>query len=224
MVYIVEDDNNIRELVAYTLGTTGINAKGFESAASFRKALESELPDLILLDIMLPGEDGLSLLKSLKANAATGNIPVMMVSAKGTEYDKVMGLDLGADDYMQKPFGMMELVARVKALLRRTERREGAEYRLGCLYVNPVRHSVTVNDKPVELTLKEFEVLCLLLKNKDVVISREQLLNTVWGYGYDGENRTVDVHVHSLRLKLKEAGEYIRTVRGVGYKIGGEAL
>ena len=220
MVYIVEDDDNIRELVAYTLSTTGIEAKGFCSPFEFRKALEEKLPRLILLDIMLPGEDGLSLLKSIKASAVTKNIPVMMVSAKGSEFDKVKGLDLGADDYLPKPFGMMELVARVKTLLRRTEKSDEPEYAMGSLYVCPARHTVTVNGEQVELTLKEFELLCLLLRNKEVVISREQLLNTVWGYEYDGENRTVDVHIHSLRAKLKDAGEYIKTIRGVGYKIG----
>lgn len=224
MVYIVEDDDNIRELVAYTLNTTGIEAKGFSTPSEFLRAMDKELPRLILLDIMLPERDGLSILKSLKEKSSTKNIPVMMVSAKGTEFDKVRGLDLGADDYMHKPFGMMELVARVKALLRRTEKGDEPEYTIGALYVCPSRHKVTVNGAPVELTLKEFELLCLLLKNTDVVITREQLLDTVWGYDYDGENRTVDVHIHTLRNKLGEAGEYIRTVRGIGYKIGGREI
>ncbi len=221
MVYIVEDDDNIRELVAYTLSSAGIEAKGFTCPSEFRRALEKELPQLILLDIMLPEEDGLSLLRFLKAGRATADIPVMMVSAKGTEFDKVKGLDLGADDYLPKPFGMMELVARVKALLRRTKKRDEQEYSLGALYVCPAKHKVLVNGAQVDLTVKEFELLCLLLRNMDTVISREQLLNAVWGYEYDGENRTADVHIHSLRNKLGAAGDYIQTIRGFGYKIGG---
>ncbi len=221
MVYIVEDDNNIRELVVYTLNTTGIEARGFGSSEQFKEALKAKLPELVLLDIMLPGEDGLQLLKELKGSEATESIPVMMVSAKGTEFDRVLGLDLGADDYLSKPFGMMELVARVRALLRRAAPKKAREYRIGPLYVCPERHTVQVNGEDIELALKEFELLCLLLENTDKVITRDTLLNSVWGYEYDGESRTVDVHIHTLRAKLGPAGEIIRTVRGIGYKIGG---
>ena len=222
MIYLVEDDNSIRELVVYTLSGTNMEAKGFGTPSAFWEALRTALPDLILLDIMLPEEDGLSILRKLRSDAATRRIPVMMLTAKSNEYDKVIGLDLGADDYLPKPFGMMELIARVRALLRRAapeepEKPEG--YRLGCLFVSVERHIVQVGGEPITLTYKEFEMLCLLLRNKGLVLTREQFLDQVWGYAFDGENRTVDVHIRTLRQKLGAAGNYIRTVRGIGYKL-----
>ena len=222
MIYFVEDDNSIRELVTYTLGSAGMPAEGFEKPSLFWNTLDKQLPDLILLDIMLPEEDGLSILRKLRAKPETQNIPVMMLTAKSSEYEKVIGLDAGADDYLPKPFGMMELIARVRALLRRTQKSSAPEaqaYQLGSLYVSPEKHIVQVNGCDIVLTFKEFEMLCLLLKNKDIVLSREQFLNSVWGYSFDGENRTVDVHIRTLRQKLGDAGNYIKTIRGIGYKI-----
>lgn len=222
MIYLVEDDNSIRELVAYTLHSAGFLAEGFEKPSAFWDAMEKELPSLILLDVMLPEEDGISILKKLRASAKTKKVPIILLTAKGSEYDKVMGLDSGADDYVAKPFGMMELLARVKALLRRTEgEAEVAEYILGELCVSQSRHEVTVEGNEIVLTLKEFELLCLLLENKGRVMTRDQLLNSIWGYGFDGENRTIDVHIRTLRQKLGSCGQYIETVRGIGYKIGG---
>ncbi len=220
MIYLVEDDNSIRELVIYTLTSTGMKAKGFEKPSLFWDALEQNQPKLILLDIMLPEEDGLNILRKLRSNPNTEKIPVMMLTAKGSEFDKVIGLDSGADDYLPKPFGMMELVARVKALLRRSVKQEHSQsYRVGCLYVHPEKHIVRVEDEDITLTYKEFEMLCLLLKNQGMVLTRDQFLNKVWGYEFDGENRTVDVHIRTLRQKLGNAGAYIRTIRGIGYKI-----
>lgn len=223
MIYLVEDDNNIRELVIYTLNSTGFEAAGFERPSEFYAALKEKLPELILLDIMLPEEDGLSILERLKRQDRTRDIPVIMLTAKGSEIDKVKGFEKGADDYIAKPFGMMELVARVKARLRgRTAVKEQSEYTVGPLYVCPDKHIVTVNGKSTALTLKEFEMLCMLLKNRNVVLTRDQILNKIWGYSFDGESRTVDVHVRTLRQKLGEAGDLIETVRGIGYKISGE--
>lgn len=221
MIYFIEDDNNIRELVVYTLNNSGLEAKGFSLPSEFWKAMEGKMPSLILLDIMLPEEDGLSILKKLRKAPETKKIPIMMITAKDSEYDKVVGLDLGADDYMPKPFGMMELIARVKALLRRTETGSESDYTIGNLYVCPSKHIVRVDGNDVVLTLKEFEILCLLLKSGDIVLTRDTLLNEIWGYSFDGENRTVDVHIRTLRQKLGTAGDYIKTVRGIGYKIGG---
>ena len=225
MIFCVEDEANIRELVVYTLETTGFEARGFEEGTSFFEALAEELPELILLDIMLPGEDGMEILKKLKTSGRTKDIPVIMVTAKGAEYDKVMGLDAGADDYVTKPFGMMELVSRVKALLRRSGKSEGTdtEYTLGNLYVSQKKHQVKVDGEEITLTLKEFEILLLLLSNPGIVFTRAQLLDKIWGYQFDGESRTVDVHIRTLRQKLKDAGHYIETVRGMGYKIGGSS-
>lgn len=220
MIYLVEDDESIRELVVYTLNSQGFPAQGFERPSLFWKALEKELPSLVLLDIMLPEEDGIHILKKLRIRPDTRKLPIVMLTAKGSEYDTVVGLDSGADDYIPKPFRMMELISRVRAILRRTQDSETEEYQLGCLYVCPPKHEVTVNNKPVSLTLKEYEVLCLLLKNSQTVLSRNQLLNQVWGYEFDGESRTVDVHIRTLRQKLGPAGDIIETVRGVGYKIG----
>ena len=222
MIYFVEDDNSIRELVTYTLSSAGMPADGFEKPSLFWSALSKQLPDLILLDIMLPEEDGLSILRKLRASQDTEKIPVMMLTAKSSEYEKVIGLDAGADDYLPKPFGMMELIARVRALLRRTQKSapiDAQAYQLGSLYVSPEKHIVQVSGQDIILTFKEFEMLCLLLKNKDIVLTREQFLNSVWGYSFDGENRTVDVHIRTLRQKLGSAGNYIKTIRGIGYKI-----
>lgn len=220
MIYLVEDDESIRELVVYTLKSQGMDAKGFERPSPFWKELEKEVPALILLDIMLPEEDGISILRKLRTRPDTRKIPVIMLTAKGTEYDVVMGLDSGADDYIPKPFRMMELISRIKARLRRAEDKGVEEYRLENLYLCPGRHIVTVDQEPVNLTLKEYEMLVLLLKNSGMVLSRTQLLNQIWGYEFDGESRTVDVHIRTLRQKLGSAGDLIETVRGVGYKIG----
>ena len=222
LIYLVEDDNSIRELVAYTLHSAGFQAEGFEKPSAFWHSCETKLPDLILLDLMLPEEDGISILKKLRQAPYTKKLPIILLTAKSSEYDKIMGLDSGADDYVAKPFSMMELLARVKALLRRTERNEAeVVYSMGSLSVNQTRHEVRVDGAEVTLTLKEFELLCLLMENKGRVLTRDQLLNSIWGYGFDGENRTVDVHIRTLRQKLGKCGEYIETVRGVGYKIGG---
>ena len=212
MIYLVEDDDSIRELVLYTLHTTGFEAEGFRNAADFWQALEKELPQLVLLDIMLPDEDGLHILKRLRAGAETADLPVMMLTAKSSEYDRVVGLDSGADDYMPKPFGMMELVSRVRALLRRAAK-PAAEDKLF------TAGAVTVDGEPVILTYKEFELLCYLLENRGVVLSRDQILTKIWDYNYSGETRTVDVHIRTLRQKLGDAGALIETVRGVGYRL-----
>ena len=221
MIYFLEDDNSIRELVVYTMNSTGFEAMGFSKPREFWAAMDRETPSLVLLDIMLPEEDGLQILKKLRANPATKRLPVMMLTAKDSEYDKVLGLDSGADDYVPKPFGMMELMARVKALLRRAglQDTEPQEYVLDKLYVSPSRHLVKVDGKEVSLTLKEFELLCFLLENNGMVLTRDKILARVWGYDFDGETRTVDVHVRTLRQKLGEYGSLIETVRSVGYKI-----
>ena len=221
MIYLVEDDDSIRELVLYTLHTTGFEAEGFRNAADFWQALEKELPQLVLLDIMLPGEDGLHILKRLRAGAETADLPVMMLTAKSSEYDRVVGLDSGADDYMPKPFGMMELVSRVRALLRRAAKpaAEDKLFTAGSLAVDVKRRAVTVDGEPVILTYKEFELLCYLLENRGVVLSRDQILTKIWDYNYSGETRTVDVHIRTLRQKLGDAGALIETVRGVGYRL-----
>lgn len=219
MIYLLEDDESIRKFVIYALKQTGMEAVGFELPSEFKKAVESRKPDLALLDIMLPEEDGISVLKWLRSRADTADLPVIMLTAKASEYDKVEGLDSGADDYIAKPFGTMELISRIKALLRRTKSAD-AEYSMGKLYVNPSKHIVTVSGESVSLTLKEFEMLCLMLKNRGMVFSRDRLLEEIWGYDYDGENRTVDVHIKTLRTKLRECGALVETVRGIGYKIG----
>lgn len=221
MIYLVEDDDSIRELVLYTLHTTGFEAEGFRNAADFWLALEKELPQLVLLDIMLPDEDGLHILKRLRAGAETADLPVMMLTAKSSEYDRVVGLDSGADDYLPKPFGMMELVSRVRALLRRAAKpaAEDKLFTAGSLAVNVKRRAVTVDGEPVILTYKEFELLCYLLENRGVVLSRDQILTKIWDYNYSGETRTVDVHIRTLRQKLGDAGALIETVRGVGYRL-----
>lgn len=220
MIYLVEDDESIRELVVYTLKSQGMEAKGFERPSLFWKELDKELPTLILLDIMLPEEEGISILRKLRTRPDTRKLPIIMLTAKGTEYDVVMGLDSGADDYIPKPFRMMELISRIKARMRRVEDTGAEEYHLENLYLCPSKHLVTVDQESVNLTLKEYEMLALLLKNSGMVLSRTQLLNQIWGYEFDGESRTVDVHVRTLRQKLGSAGNLIETVRGVGYKIG----
>ena len=222
MIYLLEDDDSIRDLVLYTLQSQGMEARGFPLPSAFWEAVAEHIPSLVLLDIMLPEEDGISVLKKLRSSARTSKLPVIMLTAKGTEYDKVLGLDAGADDYLAKPFGMMELLSRIRALLRRTQQ-ETDTYRCGVLTVDQTRHTVTVNGREVVLTQKEFEVLCLLLKNRGQVLSRERLIEDVWGYAFTGESRTVDVHVRTLRQKLGEAGAYIETVRGYGYKISRES-
>lgn len=220
MIYLVEDDNSIRELIIYTLNNTGMKAEGFSLPSLFWRAMDNGTPELIMLDIMLPEEDGLSILKRLRSDSRTKHIPVMMLTAKGSEYDKVIGLDCGADDYMAKPFGMMELLARIRALLRRVgDKQAEPDYNVGDLYVCPAKHIVKVDGEQVTLTLKEFEMLCLLLENRGLVLTRDRILNQIWGYSFDGESRTVDVHVRTLRQKLGTAGDIIETVRGIGYKI-----
>ena len=223
MIFCVEDDDNIRELVIYTLETTGLKARGFADGAAFMEALAFDTPELILLDIMLPGDDGLELLKKLKSSSKTKGIPVIMVTAKGSEYDKVVGLDSGADDYVTKPFGMMELVSRIKAVLRRAGKVEDRiDMDIAGVRVNIKKHEVTVDGKEISLTLKEFELLEKLMRNQGIVLTRDQLLAEIWGYDFDGETRTVDVHIRTLRQKLGEKGEIIQTVRGVGYRVGGD--
>ena len=224
MVYLVEADDNIRELVVYTLNSTGMEAEGFATPSAFWARLEQKRPKLVMLDIMLPEQNGLDILKELRGTPEYQKLPVIMLTAKGTEADKVKGLDLGADDYIPKPFGMMEMVARVKALLRRTSDQEPevsapAEYTVGNLFVAPKKHIVTVEGKNITLTKKEFDMLVYLLENQGYVLTRDQLLNQIWGYSFDGESRTVDVHVRTLRQKLGAAGDLIETVRGIGYKI-----
>ena len=223
MIYCVEDERNIRELIVYTLESSGFQAKGFENGKELRAAIVEELPELILLDVMLPGEDGMEILSHLKSSEVTKEIPVIMVTAKGAEYDKVMGLDCGADDYITKPFGMMEFIARVRAVLRRAGKgeKEKGSLELGDLQVLVQQHQVLVKGEKVALTLKEFELLKFLMENQGVVLSRDRLLGHVWGYDFDGETRTVDVHIRTLRQKLGPCGELIETVRGVGYRIGG---
>ena len=223
MIYFVEDDNSIRKLVLYSLTSAGLEAEGFPRPSEFWAAMERRLPQVVLLDIMLPEEDGISILKKLRADSRTRGIQVILLTAKGSEYDKVVGLDAGADDYVSKPFGMMELMARVRSALRRAGDDASAPpaYTLGSLMVDPGRHLVQVDGENVSLTLKEFQVLCLLLEHRDTVFTRDQLLNAIWGYDFDGASRTVDVHIRTLRQKLGEAGGCIQTIRGIGYKIGG---
>ncbi len=223
MIYCVEDDESIRDIEVYTLRSTGFQAEGFADGALFFEALKIKIPALILLDVMLPGEDGISLLKRLKASPATRGIPVIMATAKGAEYDKITGLDLGADDYLVKPFGMMEMVARIKAVLRRAGGiPEEAVLTLGGLTINAQEHTVRAEGKDVSLTLKEFQMLKLLASRPGMVFTRDRLLSEIWGIEYGGETRTVDVHIRTLRQKLGPLGELIQTVRGVGYKMEGK--
>lgn len=221
MIFCVEDDAGIRDLMIYTLNASGFRAVGFENAKEFYAALADDTPELIMLDIMLPGEDGISILKRLKADARTADIPVIMATAKGNEYDKVIGLDLGADDYLAKPFGMMEMASRVRAVLRRSGRAAEKQQliRVGGLETNLGEHIVTADGIRIQLTLKEFELLRTFMTNPGRAFTREQLLSSVWCEDFLGETRTVDVHVGTLRQKLGSCGKYIRTVRGVGYRL-----
>ena len=214
-IYCVEDESNIRELLVYTLEATGFKAKGFADGKGLRAALKEQIPDMILLDLMLPGEDGYSILEKLKKDENTRDIPIIMVTAKDAEYDKVKGLEAGADDYITKPFGMMEFVARIKAVLRRTNRNSNTDKELKCgdLRILVGRHEVFWKDEKIELTRKEFELLVYLVENRGLVMSRNQILCQVWGYEFEGETRTVDVHVRSLRQKLGEAGNMVETVQ-----------
>ena len=221
-IYYVEDDTSIRELVLYALKTAEFQVMGFENAASFYKRMKEQQPDLILLDIMLPDEDGVSILKKLKSRPDTENIPVIMMTAKSSEYDKVLGLDSGADDYITKPFGVMELISRVKAVIRRGDRSKGSAgevLKIGELVLDEQKHEVYARGQAVSLTFKEFELLSYLMKNRGLVLSRDKILNTIWNYEYEGESRTVDVHIGSLRQKLGTCGDFIKTIRGIGYKI-----
>ena len=220
MIYCVEDEKNIRELLVYTLQSTGFEAKGLENGEELFRELGEEIPELILLDIMLPGEDGYTILEKIKRMPEIREVPVIMVTAKGAEFDKVRGLDLGADDYITKPFGMMEFISRVKAVLRRGGPKVLDELVHGPIRIRLGRHEVLENGRKVELTLKEFELLRYLMENKGIVLSRDQLLSRIWGYDFDGETRTVDVHVRTLRQKLGTSGSCIETVRGVGYRMG----
>lgn len=220
MIFCVEDDKSIRDLMIYTLNTAGFEAAGFDNGVSLWTALKRQQPELIMLDIMLPGEDGISILKELRSNSLTADIPVIMATAKGTEYDKITGLDLGADDYLAKPFGMMEMASRVKAVLRRTKpRNDTVILHIGDLELNTKAHIVLVSGARIELTLKEYDLLRTFMENISQVFTRDQLLGKIWGADYIGETRTVDVHIGTLRTKLGKCGDYIKTVRGVGYRM-----
>ena len=223
MIFCVEDDSGIRDLMIYALNSSGFEAEGFADGETLFAALASKTTELIMLDIMLPGEDGISILKKLRSSSMTADIPVIMATAKGTEYDKVIGLDLGADDYLAKPFGMMEMVSRVRAVLRRSAPRPSERLlRVGELEMNLGEHTVTAGGRRVQLTLKEFELLHKFMANPGRAFTREQLLTTVWGEEFVGETRTVDVHIGTLRTKLGDCGGYIETVRGVGYRMEGK--
>ncbi len=221
MIYCVEDDLNIQELIVYSLNSTGFKAKGFNSGEDFFPACLSETPELIILDIMLPNESGLDILTQLKSSFSTQNVPVILLTAKSSEYDKVHGLNLGADDYITKPFGVMELIARIKAILRRVQKDQPANETLNykTIQLDLKRHIVSVDNNKISLTLKEFELLRKLMEHPSIVLTREQLLEEIWGYDYYGETRTVDVHIRTLRFKLGAAGDWIETIRGVGYTL-----
>ena len=220
MIYIVEDDINIREIETFSLKNSGYQIKDFGCAADFYEKMKEKLPNLIILDVMLPDEDGLSIVKQLRSNPESRKIPVIMVTAKTTELDKVKGLDMGADDYLTKPFGVMELISRVKALLRRCEGMEDEKfYSVGSLLLDIEKHSVSVNDEPVELTYKEYELLRMLVQNAGIVTPRDAIMERVWGTDFEGESRTLDMHIKTLRQKLGEAGSMIKTIRNVGYII-----
>lgn len=228
MIYMLEDEESIRNFVIYALESSGLSAEGFETPSALRAAMSKQLPELLLLDRMLPEEDGLTVLKKLRSQPETRRLPVIMLTAKSSELDKVEGLDGGADDYIAKPFGTLELVSRVKALLRRTAGEGTSEavdtLILGGISVCPSKHTVSVCGRSVALTLKEYDMLLLLMKNKGEVFSRDSLLREIWGYDFSGESRTVDVHIRTLRAKLGECGNLIKTIRGVGYKAGDDSL
>ena len=219
MIYCVEDESAIRDLMVYTLQVSGFDAQGFENDADFWAAMKEQRPELIILDVMLPGEDGLTILRKLRSSPVTTDIPVIMATAKDSEYDKVIGLDSGADDYLAKPFGMMEMVSRIKAVLRRAGNRQPVILSYGMIVLDENRHAVTIDGKAVLLTLKEYELLKLFMESPGRVFTRDNILASVWGVDFAGETRTVDVHIGTLRTKLEKAGDYIRTVRGVGYKL-----
>lgn len=224
MIFCVEDDDSIRDLMVYTLNVSGFQATGFPEGASFWAAMKDSLPQLIILDIMLPGEDGIDILKKLRSSPITEDIPVIMATAKGSEYDKVLGLDLGADDYLSKPFGMMEMLSRIKAVLRRTAPKgDRSTLCRGTITLDNARHIVSVDGQEITLTLKEYNLLKLLMEKPQQVFTRDELLSAVWGEDHSGETRTVDVHVATLRTKLGESGSAIQTVRGVGYRLEAEA-
>lgn len=220
LIYIVEDDLSIKELESYALINSNFNVGSFDNARGLYEALGNAIPALIILDIMLPDEDGLSILKKLRSTPIYKNIPVIMVTAKTSEIDAVKGLDLGADDYITKPFGVMELVSRVKAVLRRTQNAPTDSVAYKDIVINEAKHIVMANDAEVDLTYKEYEILKLLIINKGIVLTRDKLMENIWGYDFEQGNRTVDVHIQSLRKKLGKAGECIKTIRNVGYKIG----
>lgn len=222
MIYMLEDEAGIRNFVLYGLRSSGMEAEGFETPSALREAMKTRLPDLLLLDRMLPEEDGLTVLKKLRSAPETRKLPVIMLTAKDSELDKVEGLDSGADDYIAKPFGMMELISRVKALLRRTSDTpaESEKLEMGGLCIFPSKHEVFADGERVTLTLKEYDMLLFLIRNRGEVYSRDSLLKEIWGYDFSGESRTVDVHIRTLRQKLGSCGELIQTIRGVGYKAG----
>ena len=223
MIYLVEDDDNIRKLVCYALSKEGFDVQGYFSPNEFWQGMDKELPELILLDVMLPEEDGLSVLNKLKNSAETEHIPVIMLTAKSSEFDKVTGLDMGADDYVAKPFGTMELMSRVRAVLRRSAKTQNQKnYKIGELYVDPQKHIITVSGKEISLSYKEYLLLMVLLEAEGNVVERDRLLTSVWGEYYT-ESRTLDVHIRKLRVKLGDAGKMIQTVKGIGYKLGGVA-
>ena len=221
MIYFIEDDPNIRKLVCYALEKEGYEAKGYTMPSEFWKGIKEEKPQLILLDIMLPEEDGLSVLEKLQKDGSFSHIPVIMITAKGSEFDKVTGLDMGADDYIAKPFGITELISRVRAVLRRYEKtNQTVEYRIGDLYVNPEKHLVEVSGKEIMLSFKEYSLFMVLLEANGKVVARDTLLARVWGEFYT-ESRTLDVHIRKLRVKLGSAGKLIQTVKNIGYRLGG---
>lgn len=225
MIYLLEDDTSIQKFVSYALNNAGFEIRSFETPSAFWQAMRKEKPELLLLDVMLPEEDGISILTKLRTDADTKKLPVIMLTAKGTEYDRIIGLDSGADDYVAKPFSIMELISRIKAVLRRSckdDTDNSEEYKVGGICICVDKHTVKVMEEEIKLTLKEFELLAMLMKHKEKVFGREEILETIWGYDFDGENRTVDVHIRTLRTKLGDAGNIIETVRGVGYKIRDE--
>ena len=225
MIYLLEDDQNIRDFTIYAVESAGYEIRGFSLPSAFRAAVEEKTPDVVLLDIMLPEEDGLSVLRWLRSTPATKKLPIMMLSARSTEYDKVLGLDSGADDYLAKPFGVMELLSRIRALLRRTSVQNGGDddtLFCGGILLSTARHQVTIGEDEIMLTGKEFDLLAMLMRNQGIVLSRERILQSVWGYDYTGESRTVDVHIRTLCSKLGEAGNAVETVRGIGYRFQAE--
>lgn len=225
MIYLLEDDTSIQKFVIYALNNSGFQVKGFETPSEFWAALKEEKPELLLLDVMLPEEDGISILGKLREKDDTKHLPIIMLTAKSTEYDRIIGLDMGADDYVAKPFSVMELISRIKAVLRRASadsvKSSSSEYVVGDVCLCTTKHTVKVKGEEIKLTYKEFELLSLLMKHREKVFDRDELLVKIWGYDFDGENRTVDVHIRTLRSKLKDGGNIIETVRGVGYKVKG---